>query len=248
MKPKPPSPTESEISDFAEVLALGEEPPIVVGGHAVGIWARYFLERGLEELTEFLPFRSKDLDLIGNLSLLTDLHSQFRGVMTRSEPRSPVIGRLDLPDGANGILRVEVLHTVLGLSPADLRRTVDLRAGDVVARVPLVQLVLKAKIANAALIGQEGRQDVKHVRMLVPCVRAFMKELMQDLGADGVTERMLINFLEETRLIVGSDHAKKVEKLWEVDLTQVWPVAELNASNAPKLKRWLQHRFPSNPT
>jgi hypothetical protein len=247
MNPDLPLQTDTEISDFAEILAEGAEPPVVVGGHAVGIWARYFLEKGVRELAEFLPFRSKDLDLIGTMTLLTRLHQRFRGVMTRSEPRSPVIGRLDLPCGAKGLLRVEVLHMVQGLDSAELQRTVDLRAGDVVARVPLVQLVLKAKIANAATIAQEGRQDVKHVRMLVPCVRAFVLELMRDLGDSGISERSLVNLLEEIRTIIGSVHANKVERLWDVDFTKVWPMAELIALDAPKVNRWLEHCFPSSP-
>lgn len=237
-------PLNTEIADYAEILGAGAEPPVVVGGHAAGMWARYFLDRGVKELAEFLPFRSKDLDLFGTSSLLTDLHSRFRGDLRRSEPRSPVIGRLDVHHGSKGFLRVEVLHVVQGLNADDLRRTVDLRAGDVVARVPLVQLVLKSKIANAATINQERRQDVKHVRMLVPCVRAFTIELIEELRSGGITERTLINVLEEIRTIVDSSDAEKVNKLWDVDLAKVWPMEELQRIDGDKVVRWLRHRFP----
>ena len=75
------SPLESEIGDFAEILrpvdATG--PPVIVGGHAAGLWSRYFLSRGVTELAEFLPFRSKDLDLVGTMGLLDELHRRFKG-------------------------------------------------------------------------------------------------------------------------------------------------------------------------
>ena len=37
------SPLESEIGDFAEILrpADATEPPVIVGGHAAGLWSRY---------------------------------------------------------------------------------------------------------------------------------------------------------------------------------------------------------------
>jgi hypothetical protein len=37
-------------------------------------------------------------------------------------------------------------------------------------------LILKAKIENSESIPQEGRNDVKHVRMMILCVRAFIRE------------------------------------------------------------------------
>lgn len=79
-------------------------------------------------------------------------------MVLRSEPRSPVFGRLEIPGKDGGVLKIEVLHAVLGLNSQDLARTIDLQAGAVLGRVPMPQLVLKAKIANSALIKQEGRQ------------------------------------------------------------------------------------------
>ena len=51
MKQSRESPLESEISDFSEIIcgADGETPPVIVGGHAVGLWSRY-----LDEIREIL--------------------------------------------------------------------------------------------------------------------------------------------------------------------------------------------------
>jgi hypothetical protein len=63
------SPLESEFGDFAEILKPADAtvPPVIVGGHSVGLWSRYFLSRGVPELAEYLPFRSKDLDIVGTI-------------------------------------------------------------------------------------------------------------------------------------------------------------------------------------
>lgn len=236
---------DTEIDDFAEMLLPqdGEDLPVIIGGHAVGLWSRYYLSKGVAGLVKFLPFRSKDLDLVGTMALLDRLQRRFKGVVLRSEPRSPVFGRLEIPGKDGGVLKIEVLHTVLGLNAQDLARTIDLQAGAILGRVPMPQLVLKAKIANAALIQQEGRQDEKHVRMMILCVAAFVRELLENHRSGALGERPVVNLLEEIREIVTSPNAEKASQLWGFDFSGVWPMAELREAGDGKIARWLEHRF-----
>jgi hypothetical protein len=245
------SPLESEISDFADVICCGEngeDPPVIVGGHAAGLWSRYYVAMGVHELSEYLPFRSKDLDLVGNMELLERLQRRVKGTLLRSEPRSPVFGRLDIPQPEGGFLRVEVLHSVLGLNQNDLARTMNIEAEGVVGRVPLPHLILKAKLANSALIPQEGRQDVKHTRMMLLCTRAFIREFLETCRKGAIPERAVVNILDEIRDVLCSSDAKKSSMLWGFDYTDVWPFDEMLDFGEGKITRWLEHRFPSNPT
>lgn len=79
---------DTEIDDFAELLLPqnGENLPAIIGGHAVGLWSRYYLSKGVTGLAKFLPFRSKDLDLVGTMELLDRLQRRFKGIVLRSEP------------------------------------------------------------------------------------------------------------------------------------------------------------------
>jgi hypothetical protein len=242
-------PLESELEDFAEILRTGDSNglPVIVGGHAVGLWSRYFMAGGMTELANFLPFRSKDLDVVGTRDLLDTLHRRFQGKLSRSEPRSPVFGRLDIPQPGGGFIRVEVLHTVLGLDAKDLARTVNLDIEGVTGRLPLPHLILKAKLANAALIDQEGRQDVKHASMMLLCVRAFIMELSGKCRSKLLSERAMVNLLGEIWEIVNSPLAIKAARLWDLSLSGVWPHAELESTGNEKISRWLQHRFPQRP-
>jgi hypothetical protein len=237
---------ESELEDFAEVLRTEDANgvPVIVGGHAAGLWSRYFMAGGVTELTKYLPFRSKDLDVVGTSGLLEVLHKRFKGRLSRSEPRSPVFGRLDIPQPGGGFLRVEVLHTVLGLDAKDLARTVNIEIEGVTGRIPLPHLILKAKLANAALIDQEGRQDVKHARMMLLCVRAFIVELSGACRSGLLGERALVNLLGEIWDIVSSPVAMKAAGLCDLDLSAVWPLDELRKSGDGKIARWLDNRFP----
>lgn len=205
----------TEISDFADVLLPIDHhgSPVVVGGHAVNLWASYFLSAGVRTLSEYLPFTSKDLDFVGTVDQLEALHRRFSGTKKMGQPRSPVVGRLELPF-KDGVRIVELLHTVKGLDFDDLKRHVDLTVAGMTARVLLPQLVLKAKIENSATIGQEGRNDVKHVAMMIRCNRAFILELLHMAQQGQATQRQVVNVLEELRGIVTSPMANRAVAAW----------------------------------
>lgn len=114
----------------------------------------------------------------------------------------------------------------------------------IVGRIPLPHLMLKAKLANSALIQQDARQDVKHARMMLLCVRAFMVEMLENCGRGLVGERAVVNVLEEIREVISSPNAEKAGKLWGFDFSAIWPMVELEKEGDGKIARWMEHRFP----
>jgi hypothetical protein len=249
MNPEPRQRIETEVADFAEVLLPpdGTEPPVIVGGHAVNLWAIYFLSKGFVEMAKYLPFTSKDLDLVGTWELLERLHQRFKGKLSRSEPRSPVLGRIVVPSPSGNDLIIEVLHTVKGLDFKELGRTIDLQTDEVFGRVLMPHLVLKAKIENAATIDQADRNDVKHVGMMILGVRAFVSELAVQVADEDFNGRTLVNFLGEIWEIVTSSQAGVATQMWGFDFTNIWPRRELEATGNDKVSGWLEHRLPENP-
>ncbi len=86
----------SEVSDFKEVLStpLDGQLPLLVGGHAVNLWAIVYRERVGRELDQWLPLNSKDLDLVGTTDLLDAMKKKFGGDVRFAGPRSPMVGQL----------------------------------------------------------------------------------------------------------------------------------------------------------
>ncbi len=235
--PEEDSGADTKVAEFTEILAPqdGGDSPVVVGGHAVNLWSDYFLRKGVMGLASYMPFTSKDLDLVGSVGLLERLHQSHKGKLTRSEPRSPVLGRIDIKRKGGGFLRVEVLHGVKGLSSKELTKTMELKIQGLVARVLLPHLILKAKIENTESISQEGRNDVKHVKMMILCVRAFIVEFAGFVTEGKVSESALVNLLEETREAIRGSRAEKASRLWGFDFSAIWPMVELEKVGGGKI-------------
>jgi hypothetical protein len=107
-------------------------------------------------------------------------------------------------------------------------------------------LVLKAKIENAVSIDQAGRNDVKHVGMMIVGVCAFIAELAVQVAEGDFRSRTLINFLGEIWEVVTSPQAATARQMWGFDFAEVWPRATLESTGDEKVSRWLQHRFPQS--
>ncbi len=133
---------------------------------------------------------------------------------------------------------IEVLHTVYGLGPRDLRRTVEVEVGGMAARTLLPHIILKAKLANSATIPQNGRQDVKHARMMLVCVRGFVEEVLQEVRDGALAERTAVNLFQEIYEVVNSPAAAQAAGKWDLDLASVWPIELLRDPATPKVTRW----------
>lgn len=240
---KEPS-TALRISDFFEIFSKSEDgdSPVVVGGQSVNLWSEYYLSKGVTELAEFMPFTSKDLDLIGSDGILERLHNVHKGKLLRAEPRGPALGRLDIVRKDGSPLRVEVLHSVKGLDAKDLSKTMELQVEGASARVLMPHVILKAKIENVNSIPQQGRNDVKHVRMMILCVHSFLGEFADHVGTGQVASRTLVNLLEEIHEIISASRVEKLADKWGFQFKRIWPLDAFRALRDEKVARWMKHR------
>jgi hypothetical protein len=107
--------------DFDPIFSQGV---VIVGGHAVNLWASYYADRNDPVLAGFAPFTSKDADIYLQDRDLATAIATAAGWRFRSnpEPRSPILGSIVMKRGETE-LQVEVLRSVTGLSAEELSAT-----------------------------------------------------------------------------------------------------------------------------
>jgi hypothetical protein len=119
-----------KLEDYSELLAAIESPDldlILVGGHAVSVYG-YDYHRSCPALDAYLPFLSKDADLIGTVAsgmqLASRLNAQWKKESTKGGLRGLSIEHIELPNVPGA--KVEILGQILGVKTEDIRNTVSL--------------------------------------------------------------------------------------------------------------------------
>lgn len=240
----------TEVREFGPLLSTPVEGalPLLVGGHAVNLWTWFYRQRIGKELDQWLPLTSKDLDLVGTIELLEELKRRFGGDYRLSGPRSPVVGQLVVPFGGKD-LKVDVLRSVFGLGPKELSMespvlTVEDGGHTFTARVIPPLILLQAKAANAASLDQTGRNDLRHLHLMLLVIRAYLAELIEAVSAGAIDSRPAISQLELARSVISSKEALKCATKYGVDFSGIWPRTLLAEATDQRLQNFLKHRIP----
>lgn len=172
---------EDLIAVFSSLQAAGWDA-VLIGGQAVNLWARHY-EEDLPGWLELRPYTSRDLDYHGGLAdaRLAMKVLRARGRLNSASEPSPNAGVLTvrLSDGRE--LVVDILTGVFGVSATEVERTAVELSGTrslsgLTLRVIHPLLLLEAKAAALRGLSQAGRQDEKHLKILVLVLGKWLRE------------------------------------------------------------------------
>ncbi len=231
-----------DFKEFYEVRTSRKELAIVVGGHAANLWALHYVRKE-PELLEQAPFTSKDLDLVGDSTTAITLARMVNepAERTPSSERTPVIYRIkrlfpDQPDRQNSTL--EVLSHLAGVPNKELREsTVIIYSKELGTRVrlPCPVVCLKAQTRNLVRIPQERRQDLKKVKMLILCCRAFLREQLAVAEDGKLTSGCVAATFAKLESWVSGRTAQIAASRHQLDWSKAFPVKELRQTFIPPL-------------
>ncbi len=242
------------LDDFHQVLHLRDSnnlPYIIIGGHAVNLWAARYLS--IEpSLSDFVPFTSKDLDLLGDYLDLERL-AKATGFEKKTAEKKiwiPSCGFLVMPFGnAKTGVKIEILKRLYGIPHGEIeeRALKSVWKGEEI-RVPDPILLLKAKAENVVHIPQNEpgreRQDVKHVKMLIICVRAFLREQISDISTGKISVIDCLAFHQDMCEFALTKTAKKAVQMYNLNWVETMPLQELRETSEKKLKNFMEKRLP----
>lgn len=220
-----------------------KSPVLLVGGQAVNLWALHYRER----VAELAPFVSRDVDILGDRAVLEEIARSIgrKPQYFPLKPPSNEIGVVIARDKNDDPLLIEVLRYVHGVTNQELQEPeyiFEIGMEGTRVRVPGPVALLKAKVANAANLKQEGRQDERHVRILARILHGYWRDLIGAVEKGEIKERVLINYLEAALGIVQSKKGKNVFSRLQIPRQELF--SGLEESDLPKVKRFQQNRLP----
>ena len=226
------------VEDFEAVfraISLQREPVILVGGHAVNVWALSYRDRIGDLLEPLVPFTSADMDVYATRNALMGLHEALGGKLILSGPREIIDGTLIVgvePDTRE----LDVLRSVHGLPKLGAQDAISLEICGHVVPVLFPHLLLQAKLENALRLDQRERQDVKHVKIMILVLREFLREVVTTASAEN--EKVALLLLRRALVILMSESAREFTRRHRASFGDVMPEAELRASPLRKLSRF----------
>ncbi len=168
------------VEDFESIfraISKQRDPIILVGGHAVNVWALSYRARLGDLLAPFRPFTSGDMDVFATRNALMGLYHELGGKLLLSGPREIIDGTLVIgvePDTRE----LDVLRSVNGLPKIEAQSAIPMDICGHKIQVLFPHLLLQAKLQNALHLDQRERQDIKHVKIMALVLREFLHEVV----------------------------------------------------------------------
>lgn len=144
----------------------------------------------------------------------------------------------DIGEGKPFLL--EALRGVKGVSEDELEGRASLEVAGSEILVPLPHVLLKAKLANALELGQEDRQDVKHVKLLAIVLREYLLDLLDAATED--SDRDILAIIRSAVTVAMSDEARPFGKAFAVRFEDYLPLSNMRSST-PRIASFANVEF-----
>jgi hypothetical protein len=180
---------------------------ILVGGQAINIWASYYAKQ-IPELIDYLPFSSADLDFYGGKVEAIACQKILGGTINLNKDfdPSPNTGVLIVPAEPQP-LRIDFLGSVFGVGDVELAQSAIAFEGQehlAGLRVKILNPILcfEGKLKSTVGLPQEGRQDIKHLKMSLLFVRQYIIDTIENDARQGLKliERIIFHSWSDTGL------------------------------------------------
>ena len=174
------------LRQFAEVFKIRDpdgQPYALIGGQAVNYWAERYLAAE-PELKKLQPFTSQDIDFKGGRADVQHIARQLN-LNPSFPPKVAITAMSGFISFQIGDLKssIEVVRRIPGISDHIDTPAIQAEWDGKIIRVLDPISLLACKLELVATVSQKDRQDVAHLKILLPCIRAFLGELLRKFKA-----------------------------------------------------------------
>lgn len=234
------------LQQFSQVLKIRDaagQPYILIGGQAVNYWAERYLavEPQLEPLR---PFTSEDIDFKGSHADVQRIARQLE--LTPGYPPKVQMTALagTIPFQIGGLkANIEIVRRIPGVSGSVDELAVQSEWDGKTIRVLDPISLLACKLELLATVPQEKRRDLEHLKILLPCVRAFLGEFLQRVEQSELPARHWLGAANQVLKLTTDQRARKIASKHQINWQEILPLTAIAKSQNKKIKRFQEQQL-----
>jgi hypothetical protein len=227
-----------QFSDVFKIRNAGGQPYVLIGGQAVNYWAGRYL--AVEpELQKFQPFTSEDIDFKGTHEDVQRIAGQL-ALHPNYPPKvaiTPLAGTVPFQIG-DLKSNIEIVRRIPGVSKSVDALAIEAALDGKTIRVINPVSLLACKLELVASVPQERRRDVTHLKMLVPCVRAFLGEFLRQVEKGQLPVNGWLGAANQVLKVTTSVRARKIASKHQINWTAILPLTAIAKSQNEKIRRF----------
>ena len=223
----------------------------MIGGQAVNYWAEHYLAEE-PELNKYMPFTSGDIDFRGNREDVLRIAGQLEltAVFPGKVSMTALAGAIPFQIGKLPS-NIEVVRLIPGVPIAAVDAlAIGAELGGQAIRVLDPISLLLCKVNLALTVSQEDRQDVAHLKILIYCVRGFLREALREVERGHAPAKGWLGAVNKLAKLTKSTHGQKAAAKFAIQWPKILPLAEIanckNEKIASFREKQLARAFGSN--
>ena len=233
------------LRQFSEVFKIRDadgQPYVLIGGQAVNYWAEHYLPAD-PQLAKLQPFTSEDIDFKGGHADVQRIARQL-DLNPSYPPKVSMTALSGFMAFQIGDLKsaIEVVRRIPGISDAHTPAIQAEWDGKTIRVLDPISL-LACKLELAATVSQEKRRDVVHLKILLPCIRAFLGELLQQVELGKLPAKDWLKVANQVLKLTTTHRAKKIACQHQINWLEILPLTAIAKSQIEKIRRFREQQL-----
>lgn len=228
--------TLQQFSEIFQVRNPDGKPYVLIGGQAVNFWAELYLAAE-PALKKYVPFTSGDIDYRGNREDVRHIAGQLElpAVFPDKVSMTALAGAIPLRIGKQPS-NIEIVRLIPGVAMAtvDALAVVTEFGGQQIRVLDPISL-LACKVNLALTVPQKDRQDVEHLKILIYCVRGFLRELLREVERNHLPVKGWLGAVNKLAKLAKSTQGCKVAGKFGVSWSEILPLPEIAKARNEKI-------------
>jgi hypothetical protein len=137
---------------------------------------------------------------------------------------------------------IEVVRRIPGISDAHTP-AIEADWNGIIIRVLDPISLLACKLELAATVSQKKRQDVVHLKMLVPCVRVFLGEILQQVDLGRLPAKEWLKVANQVLKLTTDHRARKIANKHQINWPEILPLTAIAKSQNDKIRRFQEQQL-----